>query len=175
LSAPLEVTVWKGEIMTKTQKSEIVNALTEEFKTSKAVVMCDYRGLTVSSLESLRKIAREKETKVQVVKNTLATIALNNAGMSGIDIIDTNIFIWGEDAIATAKTVVEFTKGNDKFTIRTAYIDGEAADEAKVRAFATLPGREELLGMLASVWMGPVRNFTIGLDALKRKREEEAA
>ena len=48
------------------------------------------------------------------------------------------------------------------------------ADEKKVRAFATLPGREELLGMLASVWMGPVRNFTIGLDALKRTKEEDS-
>jgi large subunit ribosomal protein L10 len=161
--------------MTKTQKAQIVSALTEEFKTASSVVMCDYRGLVVSDLEALRKLARDKDTKVQVVKNTLATIALNNAQMSGIDIVDTNIFIWGNDAIATAKTVVEYAKANDKFTIRTAYIDGEAADEKKVRAFATLPGREELLGMLASVWMGPVRNFTIGLDALKRKKEEEAA
>ena len=161
--------------MNKTQKAEIVNALTEEFKTAKAVVMCDYRGLSVSDLESLRKMARGKDTKVQVVKNTLATIALNNAGMTGIDIVDTNIFVWGDDAIATAKTVVDFAKENDKFSLRTAYIDGEAADEKKVRAFATLPGREELLGMLASVWMGPVRNFTIGLDALKRQKEENAA
>lgn len=161
--------------MTKTQKTQIVNALTEEFKTASSVIMCDYRGLAVSDLEALRKLAREKDTKVQVVKNTLATIALNNAQMSGVDIVDTNIFIWGNDAIAAAKTVVDYAKTNDKFTIRTAYIDGEAADEKKVRAFATLPGREELLGMLASVWMGPVRNFTIGLDALKRKKEEEAA
>lgn len=161
--------------MTKTQKSNIVLALTEEFKSAKAVVMCDYRGLTVSSLESLRKIARAKDTKVQVVKNTLANIALANTGMNGIDIVDTNIFVWGEDAIATAKTVVEFNKENDKFTIRTAYLDGQAASEAQVRTFATLPGREELLGMLASVWMGPVRNFTIGLDALKRQKEETAA
>lgn len=161
--------------MTKTQKTQIVNALTEEFKTASSVIMCDYRGLAVSDLEALRKLAREKDTKVQVVKNTLATIALNNAQMSGVDIVDTNIFIWGNDAIAAAKTVVDYAKANDKFTIRTAYIDGEAADETKVRAFATLPGREELLGMLASVWMGPVRNFTIGLDALKRKKEEEAA
>jgi len=161
--------------MNKTQKADIVSTLTEEFKSAKAVIMCDYRGLTVSNLESLRKMARGKDTKVQVVKNTLATIALNNAGMSGIDIVDTNIFVWGEDAIAAAKTVVDFAKENDKFTLRTAYIDGEAADEKKVRAFATLPGREELLGMLASVWMGPVRNFTIGLDALKRQKEETAA
>lgn len=161
--------------MNKSQKSEIVNALTTEFKSSAAVIMCDYRGLVVSELEVLRKIAREKDAKVQVVKNTLATIALNNAEMSGIEIKDTNIFVWGADAIAASKTAVDFAKANDKFVIRTAYIDGQVADETKVRAFATLPGREELLGMLASVWMGPVRNFTIGLDALKRKKEEEAA
>ncbi len=160
--------------MNKAQKSEIVNALTEEFKSSAAVIMCDYRGLTVAELEELRKGARAKDTKVQVVKNTLATIALTNAQMSGIEIKDTNIFVWGADAIAASKTAVDFAKSNDKFVIRTAYIDGEAADENKVRAFATLPGREELLGMLASVWMGPVRNFTIGLDALKRKKEEVA-
>ena len=110
-----------------------------------------------------------------MVKNTLASIALANADMTGIAITDTNIFIWSDDSIAAAKTVVEFAKANDKFVIRTAYIDGQAADEKKVRTFATLPGREELLGMLASVWMAPVRNFTIGLDALKRKKEEEAA
>lgn len=161
--------------MNKTQKSEIVSTLTEEFKSSAAVVMCDYRGLTVSELEELRKIARAKDVKVQVVKNTLASIALTNAEMTGINIVDTNIFVWGADAIAASKTVVDFAKDNEKFVIRTAYIDGQAADEKKVRAFATLPGREELLGMLASVWMGPVRNFTIGLDALRRKKEEEAA
>jgi len=157
--------------MNKTQKAEIVNALSQEFKSAAAVIMCDYRGLTVSDLEVLRKMARGKDTKVQVVKNTLATIALSNADMTGIDIKDTNIFVWGADSIAAAKTVVDFAKDKDKFVIRTAYIDGEAADEKKVRAFATLPGREELLGMLASVWMGPVRNFTIGLDALKRQKE----
>jgi large subunit ribosomal protein L10 len=160
--------------MTKTQKNEIVEFLTGEFKEAKAIVMCDFKGLSVSELEALRKIARAKETKVKVVKNTLATIALANAGMTGVDIVDTNIFVWGEDAIAAAKTASDFAKDNEKFAIKTAYIDGEAADTAKVEAFAKLPGREELLGMLASVWMGPVRNFTIGLDALKRKLEEEA-
>lgn len=161
--------------MTKTQKHEIVSGLSEEFKNSKAVLMCDYRGLSVGELEQLRIAAKAKDVSVQVIKNTLATIALANASMSGVEIVDTNIFVWGEDAIAASKVVADFAKANDKFVIRNGYIDGEAADEAKIRAFASLPGREELLGMLASVWMGPVRNFTIGLDALKRKKEEEAA
>jgi large subunit ribosomal protein L10 len=161
--------------MTKSQKAEIIDRLSDTFKSANAVVMCDYRGLSVSQLEQLRIAARAKEVNVQVVKNTLATIALNNAGMSGIEIVDTNIFVWGEDAIAASKVVADFAKTNDKFEIRNGYIDGEAADAAKVQAFAKLPGREELLGMLASVWMGPIRNFTIGLNALKEKNEAEAS
>jgi large subunit ribosomal protein L10 len=161
--------------MTKSQKAEIIDFLSDEFKTANCIVMCDYKGLSVSELEGLRKLARGKDAKVRVVKNTLATIALKNADLSGVEVKDTNIFVWGEDSVATSKTVSEFAKDAEKFVIKSAYIDNEAADAAKVEAFAKLPGREELLGMLASVWMGPIRNFTIGLNALKEKNEAEAS
>ena len=161
--------------MTKTQKAEIIEVLSNEFKTAQSVIFCDYKGLTVGELEGLRKIARAKESKVQVVKNTLATIALSNAELTGVEIKDTNILVWGEDSVATSKVVAEFAKDNDKFVIKSAYVDREIADAAKVQAFAKLPGREELLGMLAATWMAPVANFTIGLNALKEKKEEEAA
>ena len=161
--------------MTKTRKIEIIDALTKEFKAANCVIMCDYKGLDVSALEELRKIARTKETRVQVIKNTLATIALDNVQLSGIEIKDTNIFIWGEDPVATAKTVADFGKSNEIFVIKNAYIDGEVSDTAKVQAFSKLPGREELLGMLAATWMAPVQNFTIGLNALKEKKEAEAS
>lgn len=158
--------------MTKTQKAEIIEVLSNEFKDAQSVIFCDYKGLSVSKLESLRNMARAKDTRVQVVKNTLATIALRNAELTGVEIKDTNILVWGADSIATAKVASDFAKDNDKFVIKSAYIDREPATAAKVEAFAKLPGREELLGMLASVWMGPIRNFTIGLDALRRKKEE---
>ncbi|MDQ1337766.1 MAG: large subunit ribosomal protein [Campylobacterota bacterium] len=158
--------------MTKTQKAEIIEVLSNEFKDAQSVIFCDYKGLSVSKLENLRKMARAKDAKVQVVKNTLATIALTNAELTGVELKDTNILVWGADSIATSKVASDFAKDNDKFVIKSAYVDREPANAAKVEAFAKLPGREELLGMLASVWMGPVRNFTIGLDALRRQREE---
>ena len=161
--------------MTKSKKAEIIDQLSESFKTANAVVMCDFRGLSVSDIEGLRKAARAKDVNVQVVKNTLATIALKNAEMTGVELTNTNIFIWADDAISASKTVADFAKTNETFVIKTAYIDGEIADTAKVEAFAKLPGREELLGMLAATWMAPVANFTIGLNALKEKKEEEAA
>ena len=161
--------------MTKTQKAKIIEVLSAEFKDAQAVIFCDYKGLSVPELESLRNIARQKEAKVQVVKNTLATISLAQAELTGVELKDTNILIWGEDSISTCKVVSEFAKNNEKFVIKSAYVDREVSDTAKVEAFAKLPGRDELLGMLAATWMAPVANFTIGLEALRAKKEEEAA
>jgi len=161
--------------MTKTKKAEIIEVLSNEFKDSQSVIFCDYKGLSVTELEGLRKSARAKDTKVQVVKNTLATISLTNAELTGVELKDTNILVWGKDSVATSKVVSDFAKDNEKFVIKSAYVDREIADAAKVEAFAKLPGREELLAMLAATWMAPIANFTIGLDALRRKKEEESA
>jgi len=158
--------------MTKTQKAEIIEVLSNEFKEAQSVIFCDYKGLSVSKLESLRKAARAKDAKVQVVKNTLATIALSNAELTGVELKDTNILVWGSDSVATSKVAADFAKDNDKFVIKSAYVDREPADAAKVEAFSKLPGREELLAMLAATWMAPITCFTIGLDALRQKKEE---
>jgi large subunit ribosomal protein L10 len=160
--------------MLKSKKAEVIEQLTASFANTTAVVICDYKGLTVGQLEQLRKSARAKDTSVQVVKNTLATIALNNAGMSGVEIKDTNIFVWSDDVINAAKVAADFAKENDKFVIKAGFLDKEPADVAKIEAFAKLPGRDELLGMLAATWMAPVTNMAVGIDALRRKLEEEA-
>jgi len=161
--------------MTKIQKNEIVEALTAEFKTFGALVVADYRGSSHKALESLRQSAREADAKVQVAKNSLVNIALKNAKLPELELIGTSIFVWAEDQIAACKVADKFAMANkDTFSIKTGIIEGEVADIATINAFAKLPGRDELLGMLAATWMAPVANFTIGLDALRKKKEEAA-
>ena len=162
--------------MTKLQKNEIVEALTNEFTGSQAIVVADYRGTSHKNLEALRLAAKEVGAKVQVAKNSLVNIAIKNAGHEELTLVGTNIFIWSEDQINACKVADKFATSNkDTFSIKAGVIEGKAADAATVKAFAKLPGREELLGMLASVWMGPIRNFTIGLNALKEKNEAQAS
>ena len=162
--------------MTKQQKSEIINFLTAEFKDSLAVVVCDYKGLTHKELENLRKEAKANNTKVQVAKNTLVTVAARNAELGEVELAGTNIFLWSDDQISACKVADKFATANkEKFAIKSGIIEGKVADAATVNAFAKLPSREQLLGMLAATWMAPVTNFTIGLDALRKKKEEEAA
>ena len=161
--------------MTKNQKVEIVNVITEEFKASDALVVCDFRGIDVPAIEELRIDAKEMNVKVRVIKNTLASIAMKNADINGIELSNTNIFVWGEDQLDVTKVVAKFAKSNNKFVIKTAFIDGEVSDAAKVEALSKMPSRDELIGMLLQTWMAPVTNFTIGLDALRAQKEEESA
>jgi len=162
--------------MTKQQKAEVIDFLTSEFKESQAIVVCGYNGISHKDLESLRKDAKESGVKVQVAKNTLATVSVKNAELGDIELTGNNIFLWSEDQISACKIADKFATANkDKFEIKSGIIEGEIADLATVNAFAKLPSRDELLGMLAATWMAPLTNFTIGLDALRKKKEEEAA
>jgi len=161
--------------MTRQEKSEVIKYLSSEFKNSLAVVVCDYKGLTHKELEALRQDARASNTKVKVIKNTLVIKAAKDAKLGDIDLSGTNIYLWSEDQISACKVADKFALSNkDKFIIKSGIIEGQIVDVTRVNAFAKLPSKEELLGMLASVWMAPIRNFTIGLDALRRKKEEVA-
>ena len=130
----------------------------------------------MSLLETLRKEAKANDTRVQVAKNTLVTVAVKNAELGDVELTGTNIFLWSDDQISACKVADKFATANkEKFVIKSGIIEGKVADFATVNAFAKLPSREQLLGMLAATWMAPVANFTIGLDALRKKKEEEAA
>jgi len=161
--------------MTRTRKEELVAQMTAEFKDAGAIIVCDYKGMTVENLETVRNMAKDEDAKVQVVKNKLAQIALKNAGCEDIVFTDTNIVIWANSQIAPCKIADKAGKDfSDNFSIKAGLIEGKVTDMATINAMATLPDRDTLIGMLLNVWNAPVQNFTIGLDALSKKLEEEA-
>ena len=161
--------------MTRENKNEIIEFLSNEFKSSGAIVVANYKGSSHKNLEQLRLSADEAEVKVKVAKNKLVAKALEGAELPALELTEENIFIWAEDQISACKIADKFATANkDTFVIKTGIIEGEVADLDKIMAFAKLPGREELLGMLAATWMAPITNFTIGLDALRKKNEEAA-
>lgn len=162
--------------MTRIEKENIVSGLTEEFKTAKALIVCDYKGLTVSQLEEIRNLAKENDTKVRVVKNTLAAISMKNADQEELELVNTNIFVWAEDQISACKVADKSADMfKEKFVIKSGLIEGKAASLADISAMAKLPSRDELIGMLLSVWTAPARNMVTGLDNLRSKLEEESA
>ena len=161
--------------MTRARKEELVAEMTAEFKDAGAIIVCDYKGMTVEKLEVVRNLAKDEDTKVKVINNKLARIALKNAGCEDIEFTETNLVIWGDEQITPCKIADKAaTDFNDRFSIKTGLIQGEVASMETINAMAKLPTREVLLGMLLNVWNAPVQNFTIGLSALAAKKEEEA-
>lgn len=160
--------------MTKSEKTQMIEHLSSEFKNASALLVCDYKGLSVKSLDELRKSARAQEVKVQVVKNTLAKISMDNAGYPDLGLKDTNIFIWGNDQIGLSKLAAKFGEANkEKFAIKNGCFDGEKVELDHIMAISKLPSRDELIGMLLSVWTAPARYFVTGLENLKKQKEQE--
>ena len=161
--------------MTRSEKEQLVAELTDAFSNAGCVVIVDFKGMTVKEMEGFRRLGFEAGLGARVIKNTLASLAFKNAGVEGVVLSETNMAVWGEDPITTAKTVAKYAKENDKFVIKGGVIDKEAVDAAKIVEYSKLASKEELLGMLLSVWTAPLRNMAAGLDALAKKKEEEAA
>lgn len=160
--------------MTKQEKVEIVEFLKEQFSNSSAIVVCDYKGIKTKALEDLRNKSRDLNIKVQVIKNKLAKIAMNDAGLPENQLKDTNIFIWGEDQIALSKVVCKFAQDSkDSFSLKFGYFDKELVDVNHIEAISKLPSKDELIGMLLSVWTAPARYFVTGLDNLRKQKEEQ--
>ncbi len=162
--------------MTRQNKEEIVSYLTDEFKAANAILVCGFSGLTVSQIETARALANEAGTKVQVVKNTLASIALKNAELEELELKEANILVWGDDQVSVCKVADKAaTDFKEKWVIKSGLFEGKVADLNQIAAIAKLPSRDELIGMLLSVWTAPARNMVTGLDNLKSKLEEESA
>lgn len=160
--------------MTKQEKIQIAETLKAEFLASSAIVVCDYRGLKVKQLEELRESARNANIKVQVIKNTLAKIAMSSAGLPEQELKDTNIYVWGEDQIVLSKILCKFAQSNkDNFSPKFGYFDKEIVSVSHIEAISKLPSKDELIGMLLSVWTAPARYFVTGIDNLRKQKEGE--
>ncbi len=159
--------------MNKEKKNELVKFFSDEFSEAEAILVADFKGLSVVELESLRALAREKEVFVKVTKNTLASIALKSNSLEIEGLKETNIFLWAKDQMSACKVAVEFEKNNENFVLKHAILEKNVASLDSVKTLASLPGKDELIAMLLSVWNGPARSFVTGLDNLKQKKEEE--
>ncbi len=153
--------------MTKSEKIELVKSLTSEFESSSGIVVCDYKGLSVPQIEQLRNSARESNLKVKVVRNTLANIALKNAGIEDLNLQDTNLLVWGDDIVALAKSTTNYSKETGgKFVIKCGYFENKVVDVSTIEAYSKLASKEEFIGMLLSVWTAPARNMAYVLNAV---------
>ena len=162
--------------MARPDKTAAVAELTEDFKSSDAIALTEYRGLTVGAMKTLRR-SLGMETKYSVVKNTLTKIAAKNAGVEIDDSLLSGpsavAFIKG-DSITAAKALKEFQKENPLLVIKGGVFDGKAVSTAEIMKLADLESREVLLAKLAGAMKGTMAKAARTFDALRIKLEAGA-
>ena len=165
-------------------KEATVAELTEKFTSSSAVLLTEYRGLTVSQLKELRRSISADATYA-VAKNTLIKIAAANAGVTAFDGQlagpTAMAFVHG-DAVAVAKAMRDFAKANPLLVVKSGVLDGAALTADEVKKLADLESREVLLAKAAGMFkasmyqaaymfQAPLAQAARAVDALRQKQE----
>ncbi|OJF90121.1 50S ribosomal protein L10 [Alkalibacterium sp. 20] len=166
----------KANVIAK--KEEIVNDITKKFQDAEAVIVFDYRGLTVEQVTELRKQLREEGIEMRVLKNTMLRRAAEAAELSElVDIFKgpTAVAFSNEEVVAPAKIIAEFAKTAEALEIKGGVLEGKVASVEQINKIAKLPSRNGLLSMLLSVLQAPIRNTALAIKAVAEKKEEEAA
>lgn len=163
--------------LNRSEKEAVIKEVADLAAKAQTLVMAEYRGITVASMDKLRAEARSQGVHLSVLKNTLARRAVAGSSFEvGSDQM-TGPLIYGfsEDAVAAAKVVADFAKTNDKLVIRGGVYGGKTLDQAGVKELANIPSKEVLLAQLCGLLMSPVSRTAVVLGALAAKKGEGEA
>jgi len=163
--------------LNRSEKEAVISEVTSLAAKAQTLVMAEYRGITVASMDQLRIKARSNGVSLSVLKNTLARRAVAGSAFEVAADQMTGPLIYGfsEDAVAAAKVVADFAKTNDKLVIRGGVYGGKVLDENGVKQLASIPSKEVLLAQLCGLLMSPISRTAVVLGALAAKKGEGAA
>ena len=144
-------------------KVEVVAELAELVSQTKAVILTDYRGLSVAELTDLRKKLRGADAEYRVVKNTLFKLAAGDS----MPVADLNEFLSGPtaigfakgDPVAVAKILLDYAKNHKALTVKAGVMDGKILSTAQIEALSKTPPREVLLSQMLGSLQSPITGF----------------
>ena len=170
--------------MPTVRKEELVGEIKDQFNAAEAVLLVDYRGLTVKEMQELRGALRATGSSVKIYKNSLVEIAIRELALPNMDAFlegPTAFVFASEDAVAPAKAIATFAKAHPALEAKAGLVSNQVVDAAGVKAIATLPSREELIAKLlgtmqnplrgvVTVLSGPARALATALDAVAKQK-----
>jgi large subunit ribosomal protein L10 len=174
--------------ITREKKGALVSEYVEKLRRSQALIVTEYRGLTVKQLEALRRELRANDSELVIAKNTLIGRALTEVGMAAPRTLLSGptaaAFVFGELAAPT-KALLKYAKDTKIMVIRGGIMGQTSFDDAAVQALTELPNRQQLraqvvgalqapLAGLVNVLSGPIRGFLNVLSARIGELEKAA-
>lgn len=171
---------------TRQQKEHEVQDLSDRFIKAKGVVFASYKGLTVSQTEDMRKSLRQVGAELKMAKKNLLQLVMKKTGLDET-VVDNfagsvTVAFGYDDEIAPARVMAKYSKTNEAMELFGGILEKSFIDSSRVKALATLPGREDLLAKLVGTINAPVsgfvralagnmRNLVYVLDAIKTSKK----
>ncbi len=159
------------------KKVEIVKQTTDMLNAAQSAIVVDYRGLTVAEVTDLRKQLRDAGIQMSVIKNKILDRAVEGTDYEDLRstfVGPTAVAFSDEDPIAPAKILKKFADDHDALEIKGGFIEKSVKTLDEINEYANMPGREELLSMLASALQDPMRKIARAVKAIADKEDEAA-
>jgi large subunit ribosomal protein L10 len=156
--------------LTKDQKKEVIDQVSELLDSSKMTVVAKYQGTSVKSIQDLRRQVRDNGTQVKVVKNRLFKKAL--LGNTALKHVDPSLLqgqllyaFNAEDEVAPAQGLNQFAKTNPSIEFVGAITaEGKFISAEEVKALAGLPSKNELIAQVVATLVSPLNDAINGLS-----------
>ncbi len=155
--------------MNRNEKVSMVEQLTERLAAAQIAIVTDYRGLTVSSFEELRRELKKSNADIQVAKNTLMRRAIEGTAFESMKDAfkgTTAVTVSSDDPVAPAKIITKFAEDHPELIIKMGCLDGQALSIDDLVALSKLPSKEVMLGKLAAVLNALPTKFVRTLNAI---------
>jgi large subunit ribosomal protein L10 len=144
------------------EKEQIVEVIKDRFANCDAVILADYRGLSVKDMQQLRNKLRDAGAEMTIYKNSLTEIAMRELAMPDMSEYLAGptgfVFVTG-DPVGPAKALTAFAKEHDALELKGGIVDNQVVDAAGIKAISMLPSREELIAKLLGTMLNPLVGF----------------
>lgn len=156
------------------KKQEIISEISEKTEKASSVVFFEYQGLTAEETGELRRLLRDTDSEFKIYKNTLVKRAFDTLKIDlDSELVGPKAMAFGTDAVAPIKVLSDFSKKHPSLVLKVGIVEGEIADEAKLKELSALPSREGILTMLASGMIYPLKSLSIALDLYRQDLEKQ--
>lgn len=161
--------------MDRAQKAEVAAVLKEKFVKASVAIFADYKGLSATQADNLRRLLRVQKTEVKVLKNNVARLVTKDGAMGpeAKSLMDETVgptmvaFAYGDPA-AAAKIIHKFAQDNEALKLKDSLMGQKRIDASGVEELAKLPSKEVLLAKLLGTLNAPATNFVGVLAAVPR-------
>ncbi len=165
-------------MLKKAEKIELTKVISKEIADSDGFAVCSFQGLTAGDMNQLRRELFAADAKVHVIKNRLLKHALHENNVTTMDDVlkeSTMLIIGKEDAMAALRVLGKFAKEHaDFFGFKAGVVAKTAYSKDEIIELSKLPGRIELIAMIAGGLNSVLSMFNGTLEALAEKKEKEA-